>query len=59
MFYLVTGTSKADVIAYYLQVASVMLPHLAGRPATRKRWPDGVDGPEFFAKDLEVGRRRG
>ncbi len=32
-----------------------MLPHLAGRPATRKRWPDGVGGSAFFAKDLEPG----
>ncbi len=32
-----------------------MLPHLVGRPATRKRWTDGVGGPEFFAKDIEQG----
>lgn len=55
VFYPATGTTKANVIAYYLEIADAMLPHLAGRPATRKRWPDGVDGPEFFAKDLEVG----
>ena len=55
VLYPAAGTTKADVIDYYLQVADVLLPHLAGRPATRKRWPDGVDGPEFFAKDLEVG----
>ncbi len=55
VLYPATGTTKADVISYYVEVADVMLPHLAGRPATRKRWPDGVDGPEFFAKDLEVG----
>ena len=29
-----------------------MLPHLVGRPATRKRWPDGVDELAFFEKDL-------
>ena len=55
VFYPETGTTKAEVIDFYLQVAEVMLPHLAGRPATRKRWPDGVDGSEFFAKDLELG----
>ncbi len=37
-----TQTTKADVIAYYAGVAEVMLPHLRERPATRKRWPDGV-----------------
>ena len=32
-----------------------MLPHLWQRPATRKRWPDGVDGAPtvFFAKNLD------
>ena len=39
-----TGTTKADVIGYYVQIAPFMLPHVAGRPATRKRWVDGVDG---------------
>jgi len=32
-----------------------MLPHLVGRPATRKRWPEGVDKTSFFVKDLEAG----
>jgi len=55
VFYPRTGTTKTDVIEYYSAVAPAMLPHLAGRPATRKRWPDGVDGPAFFAKDIELG----
>jgi bifunctional non-homologous end joining protein LigD len=55
-----TQTTKADVIAYYAQVGSVMLPHLRDRPATRKRWPDGVGSGEtkptvFFNKDLPKG----
>lgn len=36
------GTTKADVIGYYAEVASVMLPLVHGRPVTRKRWPNGV-----------------
>jgi bifunctional non-homologous end joining protein LigD len=56
VLYPATGTSqattKADVFGYYTTIAEVMLPHLAGRPATRKRWPDGVDEPAFFEKDL-------
>src|SRR4249919_4285979 len=55
-----TGTTKADVIAYYAAVGPTMLPHLYERPATRKRWPDGVgaDGSRrtvFFNKDLAAG----
>ncbi|TQK19889.1 ATP-dependent DNA ligase LigD ligase module /ATP-dependent DNA ligase LigD phosphoesterase module /ATP-dependent DNA ligase LigD polymerase module [Microbacterium sp. SLBN-154] len=55
-----TGTTKGEVIAYYTRIAPVLLPHVAGRPVTRKRWPEGVGTdahPEmsFFAKDLEPG----
>ena len=37
-----TGTTKAEVIEYYVEIAAAMLPHVAGRPVTRKRWPNGV-----------------
>ena len=45
-----TGFTKAEVLSYYQQVAPVLLPHIAGRPMTLKRYPDGVDGEAFFAK---------
>lgn len=53
-----TGTTKADVFAYYAQVAPVLIPQIAWRPVTRKRWVDGVGtaeapGAVFFRKDLE------
>ncbi|WP_347040817.1 ATP-dependent DNA ligase [Brachybacterium nesterenkovii] len=53
-----TGTTKADVIDYYRRAAAVMVPQAARRPATRKRWVDGVGtaehpGKVFFRKDLE------
>ncbi|MFD0901124.1 non-homologous end-joining DNA ligase [Actinomadura sediminis] len=43
--------TKGEVIDYYARVAPVMLPHLENRPATRIRWPDGVDGGKFFEKN--------
>jgi bifunctional non-homologous end joining protein LigD len=52
VLYPATGTTKADVFRYYTAVAEVMVPHIAGRPATRKRWPNGVDEPAFFEKAL-------
>ncbi|HEU4547334.1 MAG TPA: ATP-dependent DNA ligase [Microlunatus sp.] len=60
ILYPVTGTTKADVIGYYAEIAATMLPHVIDRPATRKRWPDGVgDGSHeptvFFNKDLAKG----
>lgn len=47
-----TGTTKGEVIAYYIEIAPAMLPHMAGRPVTRKRWPNGVAAPSFFEKNL-------
>jgi bifunctional non-homologous end joining protein LigD len=38
------GFTKADLAAYYRSVAEAILPHLAGRPATLRRFPDGVEG---------------
>jgi len=50
-----SGTTKRDVVDYYTAVAEVMLPHVRDRPATRKRWVRGVDGPLFFEKNLGAG----
>ncbi|MGY4711079.1 ATP-dependent DNA ligase [Mycolicibacterium sp. CBM1] len=52
VLYPATGTTKADVFGYYTAIAEVMLPHIAGRPVTRKRWPNGVSEPAFFEKQL-------
>lgn len=49
------GTTKGDVIGYYAEVADVLIPHVRGRPVTRKRWVDGTAGEAFFAKQLEPG----
>lgn len=43
-----TGTTKAAVIDYYVQVAAVLLAHVADRPVTLHRFPEGVGGPHFF-----------
>jgi bifunctional non-homologous end joining protein LigD len=45
-----TGTTKAQLLRYVAAIAPVMLPHLAQRPVTLKRYPEGVDGPSFFEK---------
>lgn len=50
-----TGTTKAEVISYYTQVAPAMLPTLAGRPATRVRWPHGTGAGSFFEKNAPGG----
>jgi len=44
------GTTKAEVIHYLTAVAPPLLPHLAGRALTMKRYPDGSQGGFFFEK---------
>ncbi|MDE0801927.1 MAG: non-homologous end-joining DNA ligase [Acidimicrobiales bacterium] len=50
VLYPATGFTKAEVIDYYVRVAPAMLPHVAGRGVTLRRYPDGVDGDSFFEK---------
>jgi bifunctional non-homologous end joining protein LigD len=57
VIYPATGTTKAEVIHYYVEIAPFLLPHLADRIVTRKRWVDGVGtagnpGEVFFEKNL-------
>ena len=59
VLYPAAGTTKLDVIRYYAEASAAVLPQVQGRPATRKRWPEGVDKASFFVKDLEPGTPRG
>ncbi len=46
------GFTKGEVVDYYAKVAPAIVPHLAGRPLTLRRFPEGVDDTEaaFFEK---------
>jgi bifunctional non-homologous end joining protein LigD len=50
-----SGTTKGEVLNYYAQVSSAMLPLLANRCATRVRWPNGVEKQSFFEKNIPNG----
>lgn len=50
-----SGFTKRDYIDYLRQIAPVMLRYTAGRPASFKRFPDGVDGEGFFSKNAPRG----
>ncbi|MFF5234057.1 non-homologous end-joining DNA ligase [Dactylosporangium sp. NPDC000521] len=49
------GYTKGEVIDYYTRISPVLLPHLADRPLTRIRYPNGVDGISFFEKNAPAG----
>jgi bifunctional non-homologous end joining protein LigD len=48
------GYTKADLLTYYFNISPVMLPHLADRPLTLKRMPNGIDGEFFYEKNAPV-----
>jgi bifunctional non-homologous end joining protein LigD len=45
------GITKQDIWDYYTAIAPVMLPHIAGRPLTMQRYPDGIDGEEWYQQN--------
>jgi bifunctional non-homologous end joining protein LigD len=46
---------KGEIIDYYTRIAPTLLPHLADRPLTVKRYPNGVDEKFFFEKNAPRG----
>src|ERR671933_769748 len=56
VLYPATGFTKRDVIAFYADLAPVLLPHLEGRPLTLKRYPNGVDAQHFYEKQAPSHR---
>ncbi|EAX47113.1 DNA primase-like [Thermosinus carboxydivorans Nor1] len=56
IFYPRTGFTKGQVIDYYVRIAPVLLPHLANRPLTLKRYPDGAQAAFFYQKQCPKHR---
>ena len=46
-----TGFTKGNMLDYYERVAPVLVPHIAARPMTLRRFPDGVEGPNWFQNE--------
>src|SRR5213080_796348 len=56
VLYPAAGFTKGQGIDYYARIAPVLVPHLAGRPLTLKRYPNGVDQQFFFEKNATIHR---
>src|SRR6266403_1878778 len=56
ILYPAAGFTKGQVIDYYVRIAPALLPHLAGRPLTMKRYPEGIDHEYFFEKNTPMHR---
>jgi bifunctional non-homologous end joining protein LigD len=46
-----SGFTKGQVIDYYVRAASRLLPHVADRPVTLKRYPNGTEARFFYEKN--------
>ena len=46
-----TGFTKGDMLDYYARVADALVPHLGGKPLTLRRFPEGVEGPNWFQNE--------
>jgi bifunctional non-homologous end joining protein LigD len=49
------GITKGELAEYYEAVASLMLPHISGRPVTMERFPAGIAEKGFIQKDVSRG----
>jgi len=56
VLYPAAGFTKGQIIDYYARIAPVLVPHLANRPLTLKRYPGGVDEEFFFEKNATKHR---
>ena len=56
LFWPAVQITKGALIQYYVDVAPVLLPHIADRAMVMKRYPHGADGPFFFMKRAPVPR---
>lgn len=50
------GITKGDIIQYYDEVSSFILPYLKDRPESMNRFPNGIDAPSFYQKDIDVDK---
>ncbi|HET8836818.1 MAG TPA: non-homologous end-joining DNA ligase [Gemmatimonadales bacterium] len=55
VFWPEAGHTKRDLLQYYADVSTVLLPHLRGRAMVMKRYPNGIHGKLFFMKRTPPG----
>jgi bifunctional non-homologous end joining protein LigD len=50
------GVTKRDLAEYYAEIGDAIVPHLRNRPFTLKRYPYGIRGQPYFAKQAPKGK---
>lgn len=47
------GITKGELLAYYREVAGLMLPYLKNKAISMRRQPNGIEDQGFFQKDVD------
>jgi bifunctional non-homologous end joining protein LigD len=55
IFWPADGLTKGDLVDYYAAVADVLVPFLVDRPLILVRYPDGIEGKNFFQWNVPPG----
>lgn len=50
------GITKGEIVQYYNEVADFILPYLKDRPQSMNRFPNGINAPGFYQKDVDVDK---
>ena len=50
-----SGITKGDLAAYVTAVGDPLIHHIGDRPVTLQRFPDGIEGEEFYQKNPPKG----
>ncbi|MDR3666099.1 MAG: DNA ligase D, partial [Ignavibacteriaceae bacterium] len=48
------GITKGDLVQYYNEVSQFILPYLKDRPQSMNRFPNGINGKNFYQKDVDT-----
>lgn len=48
--------SKGDIVNYYNEISSIILPYLKDRPQSMNRFPNGITGQSFYQKDVDIDK---
>ena len=51
--------TKGDLVNYYREISSLILPYLKNRPQSMNRFPNGIKGPSFYQKDVDLEKSPG
>lgn len=51
--------TKGDLLSYYEHIAPYLLPYLKGRPIMLHRFPEGIQGEEFYQKNFDSATLKG